>query len=129
MPPTFRPRGGRSKRERDQASDERRGSASERGYDHRWSKASASHRRSHPLCGYCALEGRITAATLVDHLYPHRVFDGVFWKREWWVSSCDDCHNGFKQRIERAGKASIDALARRLSLPVLTGGEGQKSGG
>lgn len=78
-----------------------------------------AHLGGHPLCAYCELEGRVAAATLVDHLYPHRRFQGVFWMRQWWVSACADCHDGFKQRVERAGKAAIDALARRLGLPVL----------
>lgn len=61
----------------------------------------------------------MTAATLTDHLYPQMAFDGVFWDRRWWVASCAPCHNGFKQAIERQGKAAIDALARRLDRQVL----------
>jgi 5-methylcytosine-specific restriction protein A len=119
MPPVFRSRGGQTKREREKEHDAVRGSAAERGYDHRWAKASASHLRDHPLCAYCALVGLTTAATLTDHLYPQRHFGDVFWKREWWVPSCAPCHNGMKQAVERRGKLAIDALARRLGLPVL----------
>lgn len=119
MPPTFRPHGAPSKTENRRAEDERRGSAAERGYDRRWSKASASFRAENPLCQYCELDGRISPAALTDHLYPHRVFPGVFWVKHWWVASCKACHDGFKQRIERAGKAELDALARRLGRPVL----------
>lgn len=61
----------------------------------------------------------MTAARLTDHFYPHRQFDGVFWRKEWWVSACGECHNGMKQRVERAGKGALDALAVRLGLPVL----------
>lgn len=81
--------------------------------------ASASYLRSHPLCAYCELDGRITAAALTDHLYPQMSFEGVFWERQWWVPSCASCHNGFKQVVERQGKSAIDALARRLGRPVL----------
>ncbi|MEG3153012.1 hypothetical protein U1769_24225 [Sphingomonas sp. ZT3P38] len=119
MPPTHRPHGGRSKREREKEHDAVRGTAAQRGYDSRWSKASAGHLRNHPLCAYCELNGRITAATLTDHLYPQRHYQDVFWKTEWWVSSCAPCHNGMKQAVERQGKAAIDALAMRLGLPVL----------
>jgi 5-methylcytosine-specific restriction endonuclease McrA len=119
MPPVFRARGGQTKREREKEHDAVRGSASQRGYDHRWSKASASHLRDNPLCAYCQLDDRITGATLTDHLYPHKQFEGVFWKREWWVASCAPCHNGMKQTAERRGKAAIDRLAARLGLPIL----------
>lgn len=119
MPPTLRGHGQPKERERRQANDHRRGSARKRGYSSRWDKASALHRRDHPLCGYCLLGDRVTVATLTDHLYPHRQFDGVFWRKEWWVSSCDGCHNSFKQSIEAKGKHAIDDLARRLGLPVL----------
>jgi 5-methylcytosine-specific restriction protein A len=69
---------------------------------------------------YCQLDGRLSPATLTDHLYPHRVFEGVFWISRWWVSSCGPCHNGFKQAIERRGRSAIDALADRLGLPRWT---------
>ncbi|TZG26495.1 hypothetical protein [Sphingomonas montanisoli] len=117
MPRVFRPGGEKSAREVRQRHDQDRGSARERGYDSRWSKAAASDRRDNPLCAYCELEGRITAATLTDHLYPHRLFAGVFWLKHWWVSSCGPCHSGFKQALERRGKAAIDALADRLGRP------------
>jgi 5-methylcytosine-specific restriction endonuclease McrA len=116
-PATFRPRGAPSK----QQIDLDRGSARERGYDRTWSAASIDHRRRHPLCAYCELRGRVTAATLVDHLYPHRVYAGVFWNREWWVSSCAPCHSGFKQALERRGRRALDDLADRLGRPRLDG--------
>lgn len=119
MPGSFRPRGMPTRREAKREADERRGSARERGYTWRWDKASKTHLGHHPLCAYCALEGRIEPATLVDHLYPHAVYEGVFWLTHWWVSACKPCHDGFKQAIERKGKAAIDALAQRLGRPVL----------
>ncbi len=106
--------------------DRQRGSAAARGYGREWQAARAVHLAQHPLCAYCELRGDVTPATLVDHLYPHRRFDGVFWVREWWVSSCAPCHDGFKQRIERSGKRGLDELAAKLGRPVLRGGGGQK---
>jgi 5-methylcytosine-specific restriction endonuclease McrA len=114
-PPTFRPRGSRSPREYDID----RGSSAERGYDSRWRKAAKSYLRQNPLCAYCALDGLVAAASLVDHLYPHRRFDGVFWRTEWWVSACTACHSGAKQQVERRGKVALDDLAMRLGRPVL----------
>lgn len=119
-PSTFRPRGMRTKQERDRDDDQRRGSAASRGYDGKWAKASTTHRQRNPLCAYCSLRGWVTAATCTDHLYPHRwpIYAGVFWRTEWWVSSCDTCHSGFKQGVERQGSAALDALAVRLGRPV-----------
>ena len=67
----------RAKRARE---DAYRGSAVSRGYDERWRRARASFLASHPLCGECSNEGRVTAATVVDHivsirLAPHRRLD------------------------------------------------------
>ena len=107
-------------RERKSRADRYRGSARERGYTPAWDKASKAHLREHPLCRYCELDGRVTAAQCVDHLYPHRGDTKLFWLKVLWVSSCNDCHTGFKQSIERQGMAAIDALARRLGLPTLS---------
>lgn len=119
MPPTHRPAGNLSRREANKVSDVRRGSARDRGYTSRWDAASRGHRHHHPLCTYCALVDEVKAADLTDHLYPHRGDQDVFWNRAYWVSSCNDCHNGFKQSIERKGRPALDNLASRLGLPPL----------
>jgi len=119
MPPTHRPAGDLSRREANRTHDARRGSARERGYTAAWDKASRGHLARHPLCLYCALVDEVKAADLTDHLYPHRGDQGVFWNKTYWVSCCTDCHNGFKQRVERKGRAALDALAIRLGLPTL----------
>ena len=123
MPPTFHPFGDRTARAKVYETD--RGSAAERGYGRRWEKSSLAYRREHPLCEYCALEGRVTATQCVDHLYPHQGDTVLFWRSEWWVSSCFECHDGFKQAIERRGKVFIDALAARLARPVMQSSHGQ----
>jgi 5-methylcytosine-specific restriction protein A len=98
--------------------DQRRGSASERGYDARWSRAAKAHLNEHPFCRYCATSAkpRVTPATLVDHFWPHKGDLELFWDPRWWVSSCAPCHNGFKQRLEHAGKEAMDRVAKRLGL-------------
>lgn len=120
-PPTFRPGGARPAAARNQAADERRGSASSRGYGWPWQKAKAGHLRNSPVCRYCELQGNpAVAANTVDHLYPHRwpIYAAVFWIKQWWVSTCPTCHSGFKQAIERRGSTALDALARQLGLPT-----------
>lgn len=118
-PSLFRPRPQQTRQEQNREADRRRGSARERGYSPAWDKASRGHIRNDPLCRYCLLIGRRTPANLTDHLYPHRAYDGVFWVKTYWVSSCDDCHNGFKQRVERKGRVALDNLAVQLGLPPL----------
>lgn len=123
MPPTFRNHAARERREVNQQADERRGSARARGYDGKWERARTAHLARNPLCVYCASGAwgeppRDEAATLVDHFYPHRTFAGVFWRKEWWVSSCDACHSGPKQTVERKGRAALDRLAAQLDLPT-----------
>jgi 5-methylcytosine-specific restriction protein A len=123
MPPMFRAHGARSKAEANREVDRRRGSAKERGYDSRWTKARASHLLRSPICRYCEVGAfgpkRVTAATVVDHLYPHRGERRLFWLTALWVSACEACHSGPKQSAERGGPAAMDALADVLGLPRL----------
>lgn len=119
MPPTFRPAGNLSRASSNREADKRRGSARARGYSARWDKASAGYIRSHPLCRYCELVDDTTAATLTDHLYPHRGDQTLFWDRSYWIASCKPCHDGFKQRVERKGRMALDQLAVRLGLSPL----------
>jgi 5-methylcytosine-specific restriction protein A len=120
-PRTFRP----STAAAPAVADLERGSARERGYTPAWDRAAADHRAEHPLCVYCARgvfgPARATPAACVDHLYPHRRYGG-FWLKVYWVSSCDECHDGPKQALEGQGRAALDALAVRLGLaPLRTG--------
>ncbi|RZJ19112.1 MAG: HNH endonuclease [Brevundimonas sp.] len=119
LPPTFRPANAVTRRDTNRASDARRGSARERGYTSAWDRASRGHLRSSPLCRYCELIDEVTAATLTDHLYPHRGDQALFWNRTYWISCCKPCHDGFKQRLERQGRMALDNLAVRLGLPPL----------
>lgn len=82
------------------AYDRRRGSAKDRGYNHRWAKASATHRLHHPLCLGCKAAGLIVAAELVDHVEPHKGDSAKFWDTSRWQSSCRWHHDVVKQRLE-----------------------------
>jgi len=81
-----------------------RGSAASRGYDRNWRKARARHLARFPLCRLCALEGEITAASVVDHIHRHNgQADPLFWDRNNWQSLCESCHNR-KTARETQGK-------------------------
>lgn len=80
-------------------------SARQRGYDSRWEKARAGYLKKHPLCRYCEQDSRLTPATVVDHIVPHRGDRSLFWESSNWQPLCAPCHNGRKQREERQSNA------------------------
>ncbi|PZM62604.1 HNH endonuclease [Paenibacillus dendritiformis] len=82
--------------------DQHRESASKRGYDHRWRKARIRFLREHPLCKQCYEDGRLTAATVVDHIIPHKGDKELFWDRKNWQGLCESCH-GVKTAKEDGG--------------------------
>ena len=50
--------------------NEARGNAAANGYDWTWRKARNAHLAAEPLCRHCEREGRVTPATMVDHIVP-----------------------------------------------------------
>lgn len=68
-------------------------SASSRGYGKRWQKASKAFLRRHPLCAECERNGRYVAATVVDHITPHRGDPKLFWDESNWQPLCKQCHD------------------------------------
>lgn len=79
-------------------------STNDRGYTYRWQQARERHLRAHPLCVMCEeLDGRVTAATVVDHKEPHQGDMTKFWDESNWQSLCAHHHSSHKQAIERAG--------------------------
>ena len=50
-------------------------SAAARGYDGDWRRLRLRILADEPLCRFCAAEGRVTAATEVDHIDPFRGLD------------------------------------------------------
>lgn len=92
--------------------------AAQRGYGSRWQKARAGWLASHPLCVMCERDGRVTEATVVDHVVPHRLAWALasgdagaiaaararFWDRDNWQSLCKAHHDGVKQALENAAR-------------------------
>lgn len=72
---------------------EHRQSAAARGYDARWQRERLRFLRENPLCVSCRRQGRLTAATVVDHIVPHRGDEDRFWDRSNWQALCARCHN------------------------------------
>ena len=81
------------RRQERQEIDERRGTAASRGYGARWRKAREAFLRQHPLCAECHASGRFAAATVVDHIRPHKGDRRLFWDRSNWQALCRECHD------------------------------------
>lgn len=83
-----------------------KGSSAERGYGYRWQQARAAYLAEHPLCVMCSKAGRVTIATVVDHITPHQGNQELFWDSESnWQSLCKPHHDNDKAEIEGRRKA------------------------
>lgn len=82
---------------------EARGGSSQRGYGGRWQKARITYLKSHQLCVMCSRLGKVTAASVVDHIAPHKGDQALFWNNDNWQSLCKPCHDRHKQRLEKSG--------------------------
>ena len=72
---------------------EQRETASQRGYNSRWQKARLTFLARHPLCAECERQGKVTAATVVDHVIPHKGDQRLFWDTSNWQAMCKTCHD------------------------------------
>ena len=70
-----------------------RGGADARGYNARWRRARIDFLQKHPLCAECQREGKLTPATVVDHIIPHRGDQELFWDEQNWQPLCKGCHD------------------------------------
>lgn len=79
----------------------------------RWQARRTLQLSAEPLCRTCQLHGRTTAATVADHVVPHRGDPTLFYEGE-LQSLCDAdpfrCHSRVKQREEALGfSPAVDA--------------------
>lgn len=112
--------------------DDRRGSSTARGYDSRWQRARAAYLRLHPLCQCPACqEGavRVRAALIVDHKVAPRIAEAIasgdkaallsaqrlFWDQSNWQALSKQCHDSWKQRLEKSGKV-VGATEKGIPL-------------
>lgn len=65
----------------------------ERGYGYKWQQARKKFLKAHPICVRCYAEGKITEATVVDHIIPHRGDMKLFWDKSNWQPLCEHHHN------------------------------------
>ena len=107
-PPVHRPPGIANARERRLLFDRQRGQSEARqAYGTaRWKRKREQQLTDEPLCVICLKAGRLTPATVADHVEPHRGDMDRFWNGP-LQSLCDAapwrCHSSVKQREENAG--------------------------
>ncbi|MBC2716459.1 MAG: HNH endonuclease [Desulfobacteraceae bacterium] len=80
--------------------DQRRGSASSRGYGRAWQKIRANKLMRYPLCEVCLKEGDTKRSALVHHIDEDP-------KNNKWqnlLAVCVSCHERIHDRQGRAGK-------------------------
>ena len=100
--------------------DQRRGTATSRGYGAEWQRARLQHLNANPLCVCCLANGVVEPASMVDHVVPHKGDMNVFWKSEDWQSLCDWCHKAIKASVEYLwinGKATQASLLLNRKHP------------
>lgn len=78
--------------------------STQRGYGYRWQQARQRYLFDNPLCVYCQREGHVSAASVVDHITPHRGDQVLFWDQANWQPLCKPCHDRIKQREESGSR-------------------------
>ena len=69
----------------------------------RWRKARIHFLAIYPLCVLCQRSGRVTPATVVDHITPHDGNPALFWDPTNWQALCKPCHDSAKKIQEKRG--------------------------
>ncbi len=112
--PIFRPSGTRpgADRQRQRADDQHRSETQpSRGWYKLalWQRRRAAQLAAEPLCRMCADTGKVTAASIADHVIPHRGDWRLFISGE-LQSMCGPCHSSDKQSRERSGRTYSRAV-------------------
>ena len=67
-----------------------------------WKRIRRLHLQHEPLCIMCEILGKLTPATIVDHVMPHRGDHNLFYNGR-LQSLCKQHHDRAKQIEERSG--------------------------
>jgi len=78
-----------------------RTTAHERGYNSLWQKARKQFLSANPLCNECQSQGKLTSATVVDHIKPHRGDKVLFWDEINWQPLCKKCHDKKTRTVDQ----------------------------
>lgn len=61
-------------------------------YTYRWQQLRRTLLLLNPICAICLKNGRITQATEVDHIIPHKGDMLLFWDTHNMQNLCETCH-------------------------------------
>lgn len=92
-----------------------------------WQVTRRRQLQEEPLCRMCKAEGRVTAATVVDHITPHKGDRALFFSADNLQALCKRHHDGEKQSEERRGYSSrvgLDGWPTDERHPANAGGRG-----
>ena len=92
----------------------------QRGYGAAWRRAREAFLRDHPLCVMCLAEGKLTPATVVDHIKPHRGDPTLFWDTTNWQSLCKQHHDSTKKILEAEEREKSGATAPPQGLTLIS---------
>jgi len=92
-------------------------------YGAAWKKIRAQHLREHPLCCQCQVEGKLTTATVVDHIKDHKGDHALFFDTNNLQSLCKRHHDiktcqtggGFGNK---SGKTKVKSECGTDGVPV-----------
>ena len=73
-------------------------------YDYKWRVYRAKYLKAHPLCVMCQEEGHRTAATVIDHIKPHKGDVSLDWDQQNHQTLCKLHHDSVKAREEYNGR-------------------------
>ena len=73
-------------------------------YDYHWQKIRAQYLEAHPLCVMCYKDNKLTPATVVDHIVPHKGNKQLFYDESNFQALCKHCHDSHKQHYEKTGR-------------------------
>ena len=111
-------------RERDEAKDQ----ASVALYHTRlWSRLRLAVLGDEPLCRFCKAEGTVEAATVVDHVQPHRGDPVMFFRRSNLQALCKPHHDAKTGREVHLRRAAHAAAASPAPLGVSEKATGGRS--
>ena len=74
-------------------------------YNYRWQRYRLQFLKSNPLCVECDKLGKLTLATVVDHIQKHEGDTTLFWDESNHQALCKHCHDSYKQTLEKSGYA------------------------
>lgn len=83
----------KAKAARDARRRQVRGTTAQRGYGGRWQTLRKRFILQHPYCQECLKQGKLTEATDVDHIVPHRGCAKLLFDEANLQALCHECHS------------------------------------